>query len=115
MLPNRHSIYLHDTPDTPAEDKFASTSRAFSHDCIMLSRPIDLSHMIIGKIPRWSNERVYAVLTSGLNTKVVLPRKNPVHLIYATAFKDENGVEFRPDVYGRERKLYAALIGRSLS
>ena len=112
MLPNRHSIYLH---DTPAKDKFASNSRAFSHDCIMLSRPIDLSHMIIGEIPGWSNERVYAVLTSGLNTKVVLPRKNPVHLIYATAFKDENGVEFQPDVYGRVRKPYAALIGRSSS
>ena len=112
MLPNVHSIYLH---DTPAKDKFASTSRAFSHDCIMLSRPIDLSHMIIGKIPGWSNERVCAVLTSGLNTKVVLPRKIPVHLICATAFKGENGVEFWPDVYGRERKLYAALIGRSSS
>ena len=38
MLPNMHSIYLH---DTPAKDKFASTSRAFSHDCIMLLRFTD--------------------------------------------------------------------------
>ena len=31
MLPNKHNIYLH---DTPSKDKFASTSRAFSHGCI---------------------------------------------------------------------------------
>jgi len=74
-----------------------------------------VSQMLIGEIPGWSNERVNTVLASGLNTKVVLPRKIPVHLICATAFKGENGVEFWPDVYGRERKLYAALIGRSSS
>jgi L,D-transpeptidase YcbB len=38
-----------------------------------------------------------------------------VHLVYSTAFKGENGIEFRPDVYGRDRKLYNALFGRSSS
>ena len=112
MLPNVHNIYLH---DTPAKDKFASTSRAFSHGCIRLSRPIDLAHTIIGAIPGWSSERVDEVLASGQNTKVSLPRPIPVHLIYSTAFKGENGIEFRPDVYGRDRKLYNALFGRSSS
>jgi L,D-transpeptidase YcbB len=112
MLPNVHNIYLH---DTPAKDKFASTSRAFSHGCIRLSRPMDLAHEIIGEIPGWSAARVDSVVASGVNTKVVLPRKIPVHLIYATAFKGENGIEFRPDVYGRDRKLYNALFGRSSS
>jgi murein L,D-transpeptidase YcbB/YkuD len=62
MLPNVHNIHLH---DTPAKDKFASTSRALSHDCIMLSRPIDLLDMILGEILGWSNVRVFAVLASG--------------------------------------------------
>jgi murein L,D-transpeptidase YcbB/YkuD len=112
MLPNVHNIYLH---DTPAKDKFASTSRAFSHGCIRLSRPVDLAHTIISAIPGWSNERVDEVLASGENTKVPLPRHLPVHLIYSTAFKGENGIEFRPDVYGRDRKLYNALFGRASS
>ena len=112
MLPNVHNIYLH---DTPAKDKFASTSRAFSHGCIRLSRPLELAHTIIDGIPGWSAERVNAVLAGGQNTRVVLPHKIPVHLIYATAFKGENGIEFRPDVYGRDRKLYNALFGRPSS
>ena len=48
-------------------------------------------------------------------TRVSLPKHIPVHLIYSTAFKGENGIEFRPDVYGRDRKLYNALFGRSSS
>jgi L,D-transpeptidase YcbB len=112
MFPNVHNIYLH---DTPAKDKFASTSRAFSHGCIRLSKPIDLAHTLIDNMPGWSPERLDQVLASGENTKVVLPRKIPVHLIYATAFKGENGIEFRPDVYGRDRKLYNALFGKSSS
>jgi L,D-transpeptidase YcbB len=39
-----------------------------------------------------------------------------VHLIYGTAFKGDAGmIEFRPDVYGRDRKLYNSLFGRPTS
>jgi murein L,D-transpeptidase YcbB/YkuD len=112
MLPNKYNIYLH---DTPSKEKFASTSRAFSHGCIRLSRPFDLAYAIIGSLPGWSEQRVDDVVASGQLTRVSLPRKLPVHLIYSTAFKGENGIEFRPDVYGRDRKLYNALFGRSSS
>ena len=47
--------------------------------------------------------------------RVPLPRKIPVHLIYATAFESPLGIEFRPDVYSRDRKLYAALFGKPAS
>jgi murein L,D-transpeptidase YcbB/YkuD len=39
-----------------------------------------------------------------------------VHLIYGTAFKGDAGmIEFRADLYGRDRKLYNALFGRPTS
>jgi murein L,D-transpeptidase YcbB/YkuD len=112
MFPNSHNIYFH---DTPAKDKFASTSRAFSHGCIRLSRPLDLAYALTSRVAGWSPERVDATIASNITTKVVLPKKIPIHLVYATAFRGENGVEFRPDVYGRDRKLAAALFGRSSS
>ncbi|HUQ37231.1 MAG TPA: L,D-transpeptidase family protein [Aestuariivirga sp.] len=112
MLPNKHNIYLH---DTPSKDKFASTSRAFSHGCIRLSRPIELAHTVIREVPGWSDALVDGVLASGKLTRVSLPNHIPVHLVYSTAFKGENGIEFRPDVYGRDRKLYSALFGRPTS
>ncbi|MGH6908154.1 MAG: L,D-transpeptidase family protein, partial [Aestuariivirga sp.] len=105
MLPNRHNIYLH---DTPSKDKFLSVARAFSHGCIRLSRPIDLLYTVVGGIAGWPKARIEAALASFKTIQVPLPRRIPVHLIYATAFDGSNGIEFRPDIYGRDRKLYAA-------
>ena len=112
MLPNAHNIYLH---DTPSKDKFLQTTRAFSHGCIRLSRPIDFAYRLVGDIIGWPKAKINAVLASGKTTRAVLPHKIPVHLIYATAFDGVNGVEFHPDIYGRDRKLNAALFGKPSS
>jgi L,D-transpeptidase YcbB len=109
MLPNQHNIYLH---DTPAKDKFANSTRAFSHGCIRLSDPIGLAYKLLGEKNGMSPEQIDAIWASGITTKVVLPRKIPIHLVYATAFASDNGIEFRTDVYGRDKKLYSALFGR---
>ena len=112
MLPNQHNIYLH---DTPSKDKFLQTTRAFSHGCIRLSRPIDLLFTVVGGVAGWSQPKIAAALASTQTIRVPLPYRIPVHLIYATAFMGANGIEFRPDVYGRDRKLFAALFGKPAS
>ena len=112
MLPNAHNIYLH---DTPAKDKFASSNRAFSHGCIRLSRPIDLAYALLGEKLGMSEALINNIWAVGATKRVVLPKKIPIHLVYATAFATERGIEFRSDVYGRDRKLYVALFGRPAS
>ncbi len=112
MLPNSHNIYLH---DTPAKDKFANTTRAFSHGCIRLSQPQELAYSLLGSKLGMTPALINAIWTRGTTTKVNLPQPIPVHIVYATAFSTQNGIEFRPDVYGRDRKLYQALFGRSTS
>ncbi|CAN5454351.1 L,D-transpeptidase family protein [soil metagenome] len=111
MLPNQHNIYLH---DTPSKEKFSQTSRAFSHGCIRVSRPVDLAYDLGPDMKGgWSPDRMQAVWATNKTTRAPLGRKIPVHLIYATAFKgDAAMVEFRPDVYGRDLKLYNALFGK---
>jgi murein L,D-transpeptidase YcbB/YkuD len=110
MLPNKHNIYLH---DTPAKEKFANTTRAFSHGCIRLSRPTDLAYKLLGEKNGMSPAMINAVWAGNRTTQVTLPQKIPIHIVYATAFATDNGIEFRSDVYGRDRKLYAALFGRA--
>jgi L,D-transpeptidase YcbB len=113
MLPNKHNIYLH---DTPAKDKFSATTRAFSHGCIRLSKPVELAYTVGRENAGWSEQKTAAAFKSGKTTRAILQRKIPVHLIYATSFKGDAGViEFRPDVYGRDRKLYNALFGKPSS
>lgn len=113
ILPNPYNIYLH---DTPSKDKFLATTRAFSHGCIRLSRPMDLAYHLVGDVAGWPKAKIDAAFTSGKTTRVNLPQHIPVHLIYATAFEGDGGsVEFRPDIYGRDRKLDAALGGKPSS
>jgi murein L,D-transpeptidase YcbB/YkuD len=113
MMPNKHNIYLH---DSPAKDKFLQTARAFSHGCIRLSRPVDLAYALVPDLGGWSKKRMDAAWASGKTTRAVFTDHIPVHLIYGTAFKGDAGmIEFRPDVYGRDRKLYNALFGRPTS
>jgi murein L,D-transpeptidase YcbB/YkuD len=110
MLPNKHNIYLH---DTPAKDKFANTTRAFSHGCIRLSRPDDLAYALLGEKLGMGSGEIDGIWAGGQLQRVDLPKKIPIHIVYATAFATDNGIEFRSDVYGRDKKLYAALFGRS--
>ena len=110
VMPNPYNIYLH---DTPAKDKFLATARAFSHGCIRLSRPMDLAFRLLGDDAGWSPAKIDAAFASGKTTRVTLPELIPIHLIYATAFQGDGGsIEFRPDIYGRDRKLEAALFGK---
>ncbi|MGQ0593446.1 MAG: L,D-transpeptidase family protein [Gammaproteobacteria bacterium] len=44
VLPNNMNIYLH---DSPADQLFARTRRAFSHGCIRLARPLELARLIL--------------------------------------------------------------------
>jgi murein L,D-transpeptidase YcbB/YkuD len=70
----------------------------------------------VGEIAGWSREKIDAAFASGKTTRVGLPDRIPIHMIYATAFEGDGGsIEFRPDVYGRDRKLEAALLGKPSS
>ena len=90
--------------------------RGNQHGCIRLSRPIEFAYEISANIPGWSKELVDAVLATDQTTRAILPDKIPVHLMYGTAFRGDAGtIEFRPDVYGRDRKLYNALFAQPTS
>ncbi len=113
IMPNRHSIYLH---DTPSKHLFGKTSRAFSHGCIRVHKPVHLADVILSKVPGWSPVRIRLVLDERVRTRVNLPKHIPVHIVYATVWAGKNGeVNFRPDIYRRDYKLYRAIFGKKTS
>lgn len=112
MFPNPWNIYLH---DTPTKHLFNQSSRAYSHGCIRVGRPVDLAHELLkGQVE--SPEAVFSkALKSGRETYLNLRPPLPVHLVYFTAFPDETGKIRRfPDIYGRDALVYAALIKAGL-
>jgi len=113
MLPNRHAIYLH---DTPSKSLFGRTQRAFSHGCIRVYKPLEFGVSVLRDQEGWTLERLQNVVATRKMTRVKLKQKIPVHIVYATAWRGEGGsVEFRKDIYSRDKKLYNALFGKPTS
>jgi murein L,D-transpeptidase YcbB/YkuD len=107
MFPNRHNIYLH---DTPAKSLFARETRAYSHGCIRLQQPFDFAYALLK--PQSSNPKgeFHSYLKTGRETQVDLKQHVPVHIIYRTALTTAKGaLEFRRDVYGRDGRIWNAL------
>lgn len=109
MFPNSHNVYLH---DTPARALFGQADRAASHGCIRLEKPAELAALLLAP-QGWTAERIAATVTSGAQTAVTLTTPVPVFISYITAFVGPDDLlHYRRDIYGRDRKLLAALAQR---
>jgi murein L,D-transpeptidase YcbB/YkuD len=108
VLTNPFNIYLHDTPE---KGYFARDKRAFSHGCVRVEKPLDLAAWVLRDDPLWNRDGLAAAIEAGGPVSIPLRDKGvPVHILYWTAFVDrEGGLQFRPDVYGWDRKLEEAL------
>ncbi|UHD17305.1 L,D-transpeptidase family protein [Thiocapsa bogorovii] len=105
MFPNRHAIYLHDTPGKSA---FGRQTRALSNGCVRVQDPLALAEAILDQ-PSWDRSGIDRVVERGRTRYVDLADRLPVLLYYLTAFADEQGkVGFRKDIYSRDEALRAA-------
>lgn len=107
MFPNKHSVYLH---DTPSKSLFEREDRALSHGCIRLQHPEKLAKLLLDDDPYWTDEKIQEAMHQSKEQIVNLNREIPVVLIYLTFWADSKGQgHFRPDIYGRDGKVLAAL------
>jgi len=101
LFPNKHAIYMHDTPQKQFFDR---DMRALSHGCIRLQDPRGMAAAVLG------TNREHIVSKLGQGHSMEKTPKVPVYVSYFTAWPTENGtVEYFSDVYGRDAKLQAAL------
>ena len=107
MFPNRHNIYLH---DTPAKSLFGRETRAYSHGCVRLADPFDFAYALLARQVGNPQEVFQSYLATGRETRVDLERPVPVHLVYRTAYTQADGpMQYRRDVYGRDALIWNAL------
>ena len=107
MFPNEYDVYLH---DTSAKRLFSENVRTFSHGCTRIEKPLELAEYLFRDDPRWSRKELVAAIEKGTEQTVMIPHPVNVHFLYLTAWVDESGsVQFRNDVYGRDKSLDDAL------
>ena len=113
VFPNRHDVYMHDTPERSLFDKQA---RTFSHGCIRVQDPARFAEIILGEDKGWTSAQIGELLSGTLNNEVALSRPIPVHVTYFTAIADADGtVRFTGDPYGKDAGFATALVGRPVT
>ena len=113
-FPNKFLVYQHDTPD---KYMFAYDKRDYSHGCMRVQDPQKYAEMLLSlERPNdgYTLERINKMIAAGGEQDIQFPtdRYMPVNLTYQTAFVDDDGkLQFRDDIYGRDRQLLAILKG----
>lgn len=102
LFPNKHAIYMHDTPQ---KSLFEKDMRAFSHGCVRLSDPRGMAAAVLGTSVDYIAEK----LAKGHSSEKVT-QKIPVYVAYFTAWPDKDGkVEYFDDVYSRDARVQEAM------
>ncbi len=106
LMPNRHHIYLHDTPSKAA---FNRATRTFSHGCVRVENPFELAALALDD-PKWTTQSLLDAAKNGKTRSITLERPVPVLILYWTAAAEaDRRVRFLPDVYERDPVVIAAL------
>ncbi len=107
MFPNQYSVYIH---DTPVRNLFSQTDRSFSSGCIRIYKPLEFTEYLLRDNPAWTPTQIKSQLDLERMRTVNLNKPVPVHMLYLTAWADDDGVVFfRRDIYDRDQRLLTAL------
>lgn len=130
IFDNGSSIYLHDTNN---KSGFARSNRAISHGCVRVERPLEFAQNMVKDKYQYDQLRMEVNLPPLDTTKMDVYRKKlakkadtvnlfklkpkwfgtkkliPLVINYITAWPQNGVIQFRPDVYGLDETLYAAM------
>ena len=108
IFPNSYDVYLHSTPE---QYLFAQSRRDFSHGCVRVEKPDELTAWVLRNNPGWDLKRVRESMQTGKdNQRINLAKPVPVFIVYGTAMVDDHGeVHFLDDIYGFDSDLEKVL------
>lgn len=107
LFPNKHSVYLH---DTPAKYLFTNNIRAYSHGCIRLEDPLTFGAALIEReidTNLITADSLRVLIDSSITQ--VFPIRKPlvVYIDYRTIDPFETGsVIYLTDIYDRDRQWW---------
>ena len=105
--PNDFDVYLHDTPN---KKFFESDQREISNGCVRVQQIFPLASLALTDDAAQGMDRLTKVTKTHETQRLVLDKPLPVYFLYWTALAGSDGqVGFRPDRYGRDKTLIAAL------
>ena len=114
-MPNKHTVYMHDTPTKPLFDSF---ERSFSSGCVRMQNFYTVAEWMLDDQGGWARERLEQDVANGAQTTIRLTKPLPVFFIYLTAWVDRGVVNFRNDLYNLDDNAFDGgedVSGRNVS
>ncbi|MCP5361725.1 MAG: L,D-transpeptidase family protein [Hyphomicrobiales bacterium] len=112
-IQNKWEIFMHGTPD---QNLFSNEARAFSSGCIRVEDPLQMAYFVMEQNEGYDRQKIENMYNgsdkeaSQSPRRVALSEPLKIHVMYLTAWIDEDGtVQFRDDVYSRDEQLTEAL------
>jgi L,D-transpeptidase YcbB len=102
-MPNKHIVYMH---DTPMKNLFSYFERAVSAGCVRLQNYYGVADWILAGQDGLSGAALEGMVTAGQQSTIRLKQPVPVHFIYLTAWVDNGVVNFRNDLYNRDASAF---------
>lgn len=107
-FPNDHMVYLHDTNN---RSMFGNKNRALSSGCVRVQNPFDLASRILEmEGSAYNRVKLDTMVAKNKTQYIKLKKEVNVYQLYWTAWKDDQGVQFRDDVYQYDNGLYAKIM-----
>ena len=107
MFPNRYAVYMHDTNE---KKLFKRSVRAFSHGCIRLQNPQKMLEFVADNFMDQPYDSLRQLMQKKKDpTSVNLTEKIPVYIRYYTSWVNEEGVNFRGDIYGYDKIIFSLI------
>ncbi|MFE1598331.1 L,D-transpeptidase family protein [Methylobacterium sp. ID0610] len=104
-MPNRHAVYMH---DTPSKSLFSRTARFHSSGCVRVAEVKGLVAWLLEGTPGpngpgtvWGPIEIETGIATGERRDIKLAKPVPVTFVYLTGYATPDGrAHFRDDVYG---------------
>lgn len=109
-MPNKHIVYMHDTPMKPLFNYF---ERAVSAGCVRVQRYLDVAAWALDGADGWTRDRIEQTIAMGERPTIKLKAPVPVHFIYLTAWVEQGAIHFRNDLYNRDGEAFEGGIASS--
>jgi L,D-transpeptidase YcbB len=110
-FPNKFLVYQHDSNQ---KYLFGKDQRDDSHGCMRVQDPLKYAEVLLSIVrpgEGYTEDRIHRMFGNN-EVDIQFPTVIPVHITYQTAFVNDAGkLEFRDDIYGRDRALLAVLNG----
>lgn len=106
IFPNRFSVYLHDTNH---RDFFEKIDRSLSSGCVRLENPLELTEYLLNDPINWNQEKITETLQTQQTKFIKIRKEVSIHLLYWTAWSENNKLIFRDDIYNLDADLYSKL------